>query len=91
MSKEFVCPKPNRWHQIYQDLVQNYNCATSTMHEPEGSRINKEGGPPIPLILNGWVYSTDFDKMQQWKKTIEWADKHDLLHLIEVREEDKHY
>ena len=48
--------------------------------------------PPIPLILNGWVGSDDFDKQLRWLDTIEWAEQHALSHLIpELADEDKYW
>lgn len=45
--------------------------------------------PPIPLILAGWVYSNDIDKMRRWEQTIEWAAKNGCPHLLSnIRETD---
>ena len=48
-------------------------------------------GPPMPLILNGWVFSNDHDKNRRWLDTIEWAKEHGLSELIpELKDGEKH-
>lgn len=62
MSNMKICPIPMRWNEIYQQLIAYsavHPCAPPT--------------PPIPLILNGWVFSSDVEKLRQWEATIEWA------------------
>jgi hypothetical protein len=66
-----VCPLPRVWAPLYQRL----HCAWI-----EGGRQGVE--PPIPLILDGWHYSSDCDKQERWVRTVEWAKAQNLSHLI---------
>jgi hypothetical protein len=52
--------------------------------------------PPVPLILNGWVYSSDQQKASRLREQIEWAHSHSVLDrayrfLIELPEDDWHH
>lgn len=38
--------------------------------------------PPVPLILNGWVYTNDVDKAQRWEQTVKWANQNGYSNLI---------
>ena len=67
----FVCPNPNIWNKIYQNLLKAWDDA--------GAKYDK---PPTPLILAGWWASSDFDKQARWKETIQWADVHGLSNII---------
>lgn len=77
---EFVCPQPQKWNEIHQSL--------KTAWEQAGSQSDV---PPIPLILNGWVFSSDFEKKQRWQNTIAWAQQHDCSGLIPELTEDERY
>src|SRR5438105_1118445 len=57
-----ICPKPIPWNKAFDSLSRH---ATSRTCTPPA--------PPIPLILAGWVYSNDQDKMLQWADTVAWA------------------
>ncbi len=75
-----VCPTPQPWYRVYQslkDFAANNPCNPSL--------------PPIPLILNGWVYSSDFDKMLRWKKTIEWTRANGCSFIVENIPESDFY
>ena len=37
--------------------------------------------PPKPLILAGWAYSNDVEKMQRWEETVAWAEKNGCSNL----------
>ena len=56
-----VCPNPIPWNDVYKRL--------SKIAETRAMPVK----PPIPLILNGWVYSNDAEKIARWNQTIEWA------------------
>jgi len=58
-----VCPNPIPWNDVYKRL--------SRVAEDQPSLPK----PPIPLILNGWVYSNDAEKIARWNDTVEWARK----------------
>ena len=56
------------------------------------TEIRKAGGPPTPLILNGWAFSTDENKKNRWEETIKWAHINNLEDIIlNVDEKDKFY
>jgi hypothetical protein len=73
----YVCPEPLAWLRIYKGLV-NF------------SLINEcnPPNPPKPLILNGWVYSNDISKHNQWNRTKLWAARNRCIHLIESSQKD---
>jgi hypothetical protein len=77
-SREFVCPIPMVWAEIYQRL-----CAVADTKGWEK--------PPVPLILAAWDAPAMF-KMLRWKETVEWARAHGVAGLIpELTEEQKYY
>ena len=55
---------------------------------------NKEriaDAPPKALILNGWVYSTDYQKKLRWEETIKWAEDNGCKELIpEIEQVDRY-
>jgi len=68
---EFVCPDPYIWSRIYLQLKEAWE------------KLEFKGDePPRPLILAAWTTTSDLDKQNQWKKTLQWAEDHDLSHLI---------
>lgn len=52
---KFVCPNPQIWNEIYSKLTEFYKENHEKIKTP----------PPIPLILNGWVFSSDLDKKKE--------------------------
>lgn len=59
------------WHEAFKRLTnyaQSHDCTPPS--------------PPKPLILAGWVYSNDVEKMQRWKETIDWARKNGCGNLV---------
>jgi hypothetical protein len=71
-----VCPNPGRWHEIHQQL---HAIAAAKSLPP----------PPIPLILNGWVFSNDLQKMERWNATVVWAQQHGCEEILkQLRTED---
>jgi hypothetical protein len=46
------------------------------------SRAYTPPAPPIPLILNGRVFSTDVEKKRRWEDTLSWAMRNGCLDLI---------
>jgi hypothetical protein len=67
----FRCPKPDVWARIHQELVRNHQTA---------STVNDD--PPMPLILNGWIFSSAKDKHERWNEMVEWAHAHGLGHVV---------
>jgi hypothetical protein len=60
------------WDEIYKKLLDEYNKANDNTILP----------PPVPLILNGWVFSTGLEKALRWKETVEWAEKYGFSSLV---------
>lgn len=74
-----VCPNPLPWNSVYQRLIE----ATQSRSDlPE---------PPIPLILAGWVFSNDADKMRRWEETVLWAKNAHCDEIIRSVSEDDFY
>lgn len=67
----FVCPNAAIWHEIYERLRTEW-CALKIVGD----------GPPLPLLLAGWIYSSDQDKQDRWNATVRWAKSNALAHLI---------
>jgi hypothetical protein len=66
-----ICPNPMPWHEAFERLTkfaQLHPCAPPS--------------PPKPLILAGWVYSNDVEKMQRWEDTVDWAVKNGCANLV---------
>lgn len=78
----FICPKPNVWHQLHMKLRDYW----------ESVLLKEVEQPPVALVLSGWTMSNDIDKKDRWISTIEWAHKHGCSRLIEgIAETDKYY
>jgi hypothetical protein len=57
-----ICPLPTVWNTLYEGLLR---VAKERPDLPE---------PPVPLILNGWVFSSDDEKEARWSDTVRWAE-----------------
>ena len=56
-----ICPNPMAWDRVYRTLRDRW-------------AANRHGAsPPVPLILNGWVFSNDAQKKDRWEQLVEWA------------------
>ena len=71
-SRRFICPMPDPWAAVHQRLLKAW--------KRRGDAAIPE--PPHPLILNGWVASSDAQKQARWAETIRWATAHGWRHLI---------
>lgn len=91
MKQDFICPKPKRWNEIFKDLCKGYERVSGRKLPSDVIGVRKAGGPPTPLILNGWVYTTDEEKHQRWIETVKWSEEQGLSGLIDVEEKDKCY
>ncbi len=69
-QKTPICPQASVWSDFYLGLK-------------EIAERNSLPMPPVPLVLAGWAYSTDNEKMARWKQTIEWLFAHQLSYLLE--------
>lgn len=59
-----ICPNPSAWHKAFKRMnryAHNHLCTPSS--------------PPAALILAGWAYSNDVEKMNRWDETLAWADR----------------
>ncbi len=54
-----ICPNPIPWNAVYQQLIH------------VGEARPDLPKPPVPLILNGWVFSNDGEKMERWQETLQ--------------------
>lgn len=67
-----ICPNPSRWDDVFKKLVkyaETYPCTPSQ--------------PPTPLILGGWVSSSDNEKMRRWSETVDWASANGCHSIVE--------
>ncbi len=74
-----VCPNPIPWNKVFRRLSI---IADARPNLPK---------PPTPLILNGWVFSNDTEKMNRWNETIEWAKKADCDDIVLLLKDDDYY
>lgn len=91
MQQDYICPNPRRWNEIFKDLCATYEMKTEMKLPSNVVGIRESGGPPTPLILNGWVFSNDNDKRVRWQETLRWAEKQGLLYLTHVEIHDRVY
>jgi len=61
----------------------------STSKHRERFQVSYTG--PVPLILGGWAYSNDIEKMQRWEETVAWAGKNGCADLVEAPSGDFYY
>lgn len=80
-KKEFISPIPKIWHEIHQNLEIYW----------KNEFDSKGDKPPIPLILAGWNFSSDFEKSERWKSTLKWAEERNCKHLIKDLGDDEKY
>ena len=71
---------PMVWADIHKKLVNAL--------ELSGRQGN---APPVPLILNGWVFTSDVDKKERWDETLAWTRTHSLEHLVPPLEDNQRY
>jgi hypothetical protein len=75
-----ICPIPRVWNEIHTRLV-----------EYSKQVVCNPSMPPVPLILGGWAYSNDQEKMNRWQATIDWANKNGCSKLIKINDEDYYW
>lgn len=66
-----ICPNPMSWNSAFKQLTkfaETHPCTPPL--------------PPKPLILAGWAYSNDVEKMWRWEETVAWADNNGCLKVI---------
>ena len=87
---DYVCPMPVDWDRICQLLEKAHRATHISDSELRGSAYWKHIGLPIPLILNAWVFTGDFEKTIRWQETLTWAEENNLLWVIEKTEFQKY-
>ena len=73
-----ICPKPPKWIDIYEELKL---IARQQSVQP----------PLRPLILSGWVHSSDAQKIERWEEHVTWAKAHGAQALIDSIAEADYY
>jgi hypothetical protein len=66
-----ICPNPIPWSSAFERLKLH---ATSRHCIPPS--------PPLPLILAGWAYTNDCEKMQRWEETVAWAERNGCTEIV---------
>ena len=69
MENQRVCPKPQRWNEIYELL-------------PNKKRKGLGWKPPIPLILAAWWETSDKEKIERFQLHLKWAAQNHALEVI---------
>jgi hypothetical protein len=69
------------WNDIYNSLRSAWDAQTDRTIPP----------PPIPLILNGWVFSSNKEKADRWIETIKWAKVHGMELMIPKLSDEESY
>ena len=64
-----VCPVPKAWHRLWR-LLQ------------EKTQTNGRWSPSLPLILDGWHYSSDVEKANRVEEHLRWAVDHGALEEV---------
>jgi hypothetical protein len=66
-----ICPNPIPWNYAFERLklhAHSHDCIPPL--------------PPPPLILAGWAYSNDHEKMQRWEETVSWAKSNGCTEFV---------
>jgi hypothetical protein len=77
---QLVCPNPSRWNGVFTQLVE-----FAEVHSCSPRR------PPTPLILAGWTYSNDTEKMRRWTETVDWASANGCAGIVEGVSDQEFY
>jgi hypothetical protein len=64
-----VCPKPQRWHALSQLLREHHQAGVG---DP----------PPVPLILSGWVFTSNLEKLIRFQQQLKWAEQRGCLDVV---------
>jgi hypothetical protein len=75
-----ICPNPMPWNEAFERLTQ---FAKAHPCSPPS--------PPKPLILAGWAYSNDMEKMQRWEDTVAWATSNGCLEFVSTISDNDFY
>ena len=69
-----------QWDDAYHKLTQFAASNTCTPLSP-----------PRPLILSGWAYSNDVEKMRRWEETVAWANRNGCPEIVKSIGDDGFY
>jgi len=72
MSVQPICPQLYLWRQIYTSLSEAREQAGNTAIPM----------PPQVFNMQGWLLSTEANKHNRWKLTLDWAAEHGFSHVI---------
>lgn len=76
-----ICPNPIPWNDAFERLTKFAKAHPCT-----------PPSPPKPLILAGWAYSNDVEKMQRWEETVAWANDNGCLEFVrEILDHDFYF
>ena len=75
-----ICPNPQPWNEVHKKLDRYSKKNTCTPSEP-----------PIPLILDGWWYSSDMEKKIRWEEMVEWAKDNRCTEILDSIQDDDFY
>jgi hypothetical protein len=71
-TSQRICPNSSRWNDVFKQLVEYAEAHTC-----------KPSRPPAPLILAGWAYSNDNEKILRWRETVDWASANGCAGIVE--------
>jgi len=89
---DYICPLPIDWNRIYESLYKA--CAKDRNIDIESMTVTsifEKTGVPTPLILNGWVFSSNIEKKLRWLETIKWAEENGYWNIIASEDFEKYY
>ncbi len=73
-----IFPGPRAWVRVHEQLID------FAKHQPCAP-----ASPPGPMILGGWVWSSDIDKLERWREMRAWAEANGASHILDtVRPEE---
>lgn len=75
-----ICPNPMPWNEAFQRLAryaEHQSCIPPA--------------PPTPLILAGWAYSNDMEKMRRWEETVAWANENGCAEVVRAIPDEDFY
>lgn len=75
-----ICPQPDVWNNAYKRLLE-VAAARPDMREV-----------PVPLLLAGWAWSNDVEKMARWEMTVQWAKEAGCEEIVTtIADKDFHF
>lgn len=75
-----ICPMPIVWNDLYERALKH------------AARNKISIRPPVPLVLSGWYFSNDQEKMDRWKEFVAWAEENRYRSLVtNLSEADFYY